>query len=303
MIQIIPQRAIQTIIPMMDNIFVFDRQAVRQKRNRAAIHLNDHGFLVDWSMQQILSRLEDIKRTYSMALQVGNRAEIKEFADYKIDQLYTLDLAEKLYPNVQGDEELLPFASDSFDLVLSPLSLHNTNDLPGVLSQIQYCLKPDGLFIASMLGGETLYELREIMNKVELSMFGGIQPHVAPFADMPQIGSLMQRAGFNLPVIDSEKVTVTYDNAFKLMQDLRLMGEGNSMTARQKKFNRRDFFNMVTQEYDKKFNENGKIIATFEIIFLIGWAPHESQQTPLRPGSAKNRMAEALATNEGKLPC
>lgn len=297
------QRIARKITPMTDNIFVFDRNAIRAHRNRSAKHLKDHGFLIDWSLEQILSRLQDIKRQYPLALQIGHRAKISNITDYKIDQLYSLDLAEKLYADIQGDEELLPFAGNSFDLVLSPLSLHNTNDLPGVLSQIQYCLKPDGLFIASMLGGETLYELREIMNKVELNMFNGIQPHVAPFADMPQMGSLMQRAGFNLPVIDSEKITVTYDNAFKLMQDLRLMGESNSLKSRQKNFNRREFFSKVAQEYDNKFNDNGKITATFEIIFLIGWAPHESQQKPLKPGSATGRLAEALETREKKLPC
>jgi len=288
---------------MTDNVFVFDRHAVRAHRNRSAKHLKDHGFLIKWSMDQILSRLTDIKRSYPLALQIGNRADIADIAKYNIDKLHTLDIAENLICNIQADEEILPFSAQTFDLVLSPLSLHSTNDLPGTLAQIQNCLKPDGLFIASMLGGETLYELREVMNRVELSMFDGIHPHVAPFADMPQMGALMQRAGFNLPVIDSEKITVTYDNVFKLMQDLRLMGEGNTITNRYKKMSRRDYFQAVAEAYNEKYNEDGKIIATFEIIFLIGWAPHESQQKPLKPGSAQKTMAEALGVNEEKLPC
>ena len=223
---------------------------------------------------------------------------------FGIEKLYTLDIAEKLSPQIQADEELLPFAPSSFDLILSPLNLHTTNDLPGTLSQIKNTLKADGLLIASLLGGETLYELRQVMSEVEMELADGISPRVAPFADMPQIGALIQRAGFNLPVIDSEKITVTYENAFKLMQDLRLMGEGNALLQRTKNLTGKEFFARVNEKYSKNFSEEDRrIIATFEVIFLIGWAPHDSQQKPLRPGSAKNRLSDALKTNEEALPC
>ena len=152
--------------------------------------------------------------------------------------------------------------------------------------------------------GETLYELRQIMNHVELTTTGGVTPRIAPFADLQQMGTLMQRAGFNLPVIDFEKITVTYDNIFALMKDLRLMGESNSMIARKKYFTPRSFFQQCGEAYAEKFAEDdGRIVATFEIIFLSGWKPDASQQKPLKPGSAQSRLADALNTREGELPC
>ncbi len=285
---------------MTDNIFVFDRNIIRTKRNRAANHLKEHGFLFDWAATQISERLDVIKKDFPLALQIGNRTNKINIPNSKI---ITFDNASNLNADILGEEEILPFQKNSFDLVVSPLNLHSVNDLPGALSQINHCLKPDGLFIATLFGGETLYELRQIMNDIELSQTGGMHPRIFPFADLPQMGALMQRSNFNLPVIDSEKITVTYDNAFKLMKDLRLMGEGNSIIDRQKKFTSRQFFQDVAVQYADKFNEeNGRIKATFEIIFVLGWKHHKSQQKPLRPGSAKNRLSEALATSEEKLP-
>lgn len=284
---------------MTNNIFVFDRKIIRQNRSRAAAHLNDHGFLIDWSMDQILMRLQDIKREFKSALQIGCRTK-----KIKIENLITLDNAENLKPDILAEDEILPFAPESFDLIISPLNLHTTNDLPGALAQIKAALKPDGLFIAALLGGETLYELRDVMNKAEMELSGGLSPHVAPFADMPQMGALMQRAGFNLPVIDSEKITVTYNNALKLMEDLRRMGEGNALIQRKKKFSTRQFFAKINQDYAEHYSEaDGRICATFEIIFVIGWSPHDSQQKPLKPGSATARLADVLVANEEKLPC
>lgn len=289
---------------MTNDIFVFDRTIVRQKRNRCAPHLEKHGFLVDWSMDQISSRLQDIKRKFPTALQIGCRSHKIDVEEFGIENLYTLDIAENLSPDIHADEELLPFAAESFDIIFSPLNLHTTNDLPGTLSQIKHALKADGLFIAAMLGGETLYELRQVMNDVEMELSNGVTPRISPFADMPQMGALMQRAGFNLPVIDSEKITVTYDSTFKLMEDLRLMGEGNALIERTKKSETKEFFSRVNALYlEQHAEEDGRIKATFEIIFLIGWSPHESQQKPLRPGSAKMRLADALNTKEGSLPC
>ncbi len=284
---------------MINNIFVFDRSIIRRNRNRSADKLKQHSFLVDWSMDQIKSRLDDIKREFPTVLQIGCRAAEDLQDQYGIKDLYTLDIAEKLKPNIQADEELLPFDKESFHLIYSPLNLHTTNDLPGVLSQIKSTLKPDGLFIASLLGGETLYELRDSMNRVELEMTGGNSPHIFPFADMPQMGALMQRAGFNLPVVDSEKITVTYDNVLKLMEDIRGMGEGNALMERKKTFSNYNYFGRVIQDYAAHYAEDdGRVKATFEIIFIIGWTPHDSQQKPLRPGSAQNRLADALETKE-----
>lgn len=280
----------------MNNILVFDRKAIRQKRNRCASDIKEEGFLFDWSAKEIQSRLEDIKRDFSCSLNIGARGAL--------DTTYTIDLAENLNPDIQADEELLPFASNSFDLITSNLSLHATNDLPGTLIQIKNTLKPDGLFIATLFGGETLYELRQSLQQAEMELTGGINPRVAPVADLQQMGALMQRAQFSLPVIDSEKITVTYDNIFKLMLDLRAMGENNTLIERSKNLSSKTLFAKANEIYQQNFSEpDGKIQATFEVIFLLGWAPHESQQKPLRPGSAKNRMADALKSTEEKLPC
>lgn len=289
---------------MTNDIIVFDRDIVRQNRNRSVAKLKDHNFLFDWSINQIKKRLSDIKREFPLALQIGCRHDMPDLSSHGVKKIITTDIAEQLNPDIQADEEFFPFASNSFDLIYSALNLHTTNDLPGTLIQIKSALKADGLFIATILGGETLYELRDSMNQIELNLTGGIHPHIAPFADMPQMGNLMQRAGFALPVIDSEKITVTYDNALKLMQDLRFMGEGNALKDRKKKFSNYNYFGQVIQDYAQKYSEpDGRIRATFEIIFLLGWAPHESQQKPLKPGSAKNRLSDALKTSEEKLPC
>lgn len=203
--------------------------------------------------------------------------------------------------SIFADEEFLPFANESFDLVLGTLNLHTVNDLPGALLQIRKSLKPDGLFLASMLGGETLYELRQVMTQAEMNTRGGISPRIAPFADKQQMGALLQRAGFNLPVVDSDIITVTYDNIFKLFHDLRYMGEGNAIAARDKTPPGKKLFMEAARLYQEQFaGADGRITASFEIIFLTGWAPHSSQQKPLRPGSAETSLADALSTREIK---
>ncbi len=289
---------------MTNNILVFDRDILRQKRNRCAPHLNEHGFLIDRSMNQITERLAEIKRKFPTSLQIGARTTFPDKERFGIKDLYTLDIAEKLSPKIQADEEYLPFAAESFNLIISPLNLHTINDLPGSLAQIKRALKPDGLFMATLFGGETLHELRTIMSKAEIEIKNGISPRIAPFADMQQMGALMQRAGFTLPVIDSEKITVTYDHPSKLMKDLRYMGESNALLSRSKKAMGKEFLNKIYEQYSNHFSEkSGLITATFDIIFLTGWSPHESQQKPLRPGTAQNKLAEALNVNEGILPC
>ena len=280
----------------MNDILVFDRKAIRQKRNRCAPNIKENGFLFDWCTNEINNRLADIKREFTQSLSIGTRGTT--------NTTYSIDLAENLKPDIQADEEFLPFAANSFDLIISNLNLHGTNDLPGTLIQIKNTLKPDGLFIATLLGGETLYELRQSLQQAEMELTGGITPRVSPVADLQQMGALMQRAQFTLPVIDSEKITVTYDNIFRLMGDLRAMGESNTLIERKKNLCGKALFAKTEEIYRQNFVEaDGKIRATFEIIFLLGWAPHESQQKPLRPGTAKQRMADALQVKEEKLPC
>lgn len=285
-----------------NDIIIFDRQLIRKLRTRAQPKLNNHGFLIDWARDQLLSRMDFINREFKTALQIGSRTDLNAKLIKGNCDLFVSDCIKpnhKNYPSILCEEDFLPFAENSFDLVISPLNLHTVNDLPGALSQIKTCLKPDGLFLAAMLGGETLYELRDVMTKAEMEITNGLHPRVAPFADMPEMGSLMQRAGFNLPVIDSEIVTVTYDNIFKLMHDLRYMGESNALLERSKSMNNRTLLMKAAEIYQDLYSEDdGRIKATFEIIFLAGWKPHQSQQKPLKPGSAQNRLADALNTEE-----
>ena len=295
------------------DIFVFDPATARAKRNRIAENFDDYNFLFDWSGRHLLDRLSDIKREYPSALIMGMR-QGKDFfgtiaRDERLHHITALEYSDAFVNaplpaslhKVQAYEELLPFAASSFDLILCNLGLHGLNDLPGTLAQIKRSLRPDGLFLASMLGGQTLHELKSCLLEAELEITGGISPRVAPFADKQDMGALMQRGGFALPVIDSEMITVTYENAFKLFADLRGMGETNSLTQRQKSIPPRALFLRAAEIYAQKFAEDdGRIVASFDIIFLLGWAPHESQQKPLQPGSAKTRLAEALGTEEIK---
>jgi len=281
---------------MTDTPQIFDRKILRQKNKRAAKNFDNHRFLYDFGFSQLEDRLKIIKKDFKSIIQIGAFG-------HHINNALTLDSCSSLCPDIIADEECLPFKENSQDLIISNLNLHATNDLPGVLSQIKYALKPDGLFIASILGGETLYELRDVMQSVEIEHNSGITPRIFPFADMQQMGALMQRAGFNLPVIDNEKVTVTYEEPFKLFHDLRYMGQSNIISTRRKNFTSRQFFMDVVQKYQDKYSEDdGRIVATFEVIFILGWKPHDSQQKPLPRGSAKNRLADALNTKEGNLP-
>jgi SAM-dependent methyltransferase len=226
----------------------------------------------------------------------------------KITHIVTTDLAPEMLAQTKGlrvcaDEEQLPFADKSFDLIISALSLHWVNDLPGALIQIRRALVPDGLFMGAMFGGETLTELRQALAEAEIECEGGLSPRVSPFADLRDMGGLLQRAGFALPVVDSDRVTVTYGNPLKLMAELRGMGETNALIERRRTPMRRTTLMRAAAIYSEKFGlPDGRIPATFEITMLAGWSPHESQQKPLRPGSAKAKLADVLGTVEYKAP-
>lgn len=282
-------------------ITVFDRAQIARQRNRSLQAPANHTFLIDWTMDQIVERMNVVKRTFPIALQIGARGKPFEKTAAGVENLIICDSVSmrKKENLVLCEEDFLPFKESSLDLVVSALNLHTVNDLPGALLQIRKALKPDGLFVAGILGGETLHELRTCLQEAELELTGGISPRVAPFADKPQMGALLQRAGFSLPVVDSEIVTVTYGSIFNLMHDLRWMGEGNAIQNRKKTFTPRRLFLRAAELYAQKFAEpDGRIFASFEIIFLLGWAPHESQQKPLRPGAAQSRLADALGTVE-----
>ena len=193
----------------------------------------------------------------------------------------------------------MPFGDGTLDLVVSALALQFVNDLPGTLVQIRRALKPDGLFLAALLGGETLTELRQAFAAAESEVEGGASPRVAPFADLRELGALLQRAGFALPVTDVDRLTVRYDSVFGLMHDLRRMGATNALFARRRTPLRRATLMRMAEIYAQRFADaDGRVRATFEIVWLSGWAPHPSQQQPLKPGSAKARLADALGTHE-----
>ncbi len=285
---------------------VFDRKRVRRNRERCRKKFTSHGFLFDWSARELGERLLLINRNFLKAVFLGSRA-VQSIAipKGKIGSAVVMDsclpYSSLPFPSVVADEESLPFAAGNLDLLLSNLTLHTVNDLPGALIQIKRSLKPDGLFLAAMFGGETLHELRACLMEAEMELRGGISPRVAPFADKQQAGALLQRAGYALPVVDSEILTVTYPNLLALMRDLKGMGESNALAHRDKSFTGKNLFIRAEEIYRQRYGEaDGRLRASFEILFLIGWAPHYSQQKPLRPGSAEHSLADALSTEEIK---
>ncbi len=295
---------------MMDGMNVFDRRLVRLHRDRAATGLEQHDFLFRATAERLADRLDDTTRRFpraldlgchggEMAAALGGRAGIEMLVQCDLSPAMARRAAANGRPTLAADEEALPFAAGAFDLVLSNLSLHWVNDLPGALLQIRAALRPDGLFLAAMLGGETLSELRDALMEAELAESGGISPRVSPFADLRDAGALLQRAGFALPVVDGDRLTVRYADMFRLMRDLRGMGESNAVQTRHGRFTRRAVLLQAAEIYRRRHGgSDGRLPATFQVIHLTGWTPHESQQQALRPGSARSRLAEALGTKE-----
>jgi NADH dehydrogenase [ubiquinone] 1 alpha subcomplex assembly factor 5 len=286
---------------------LFDRRLLRSRRDRAAASFQRHDFLFAHAAGEIADRLGAVLHEFPLVLDLGAHGGLlgDRLASLpSIGRVIQAAPSEALArgckpPRLVADEELLPFADQSLDLVVSALSLQSVNDLPGTLVQIRRALKPDGLLMAALLGGDTLSELRQVLIEAELETVGGASPRVAPFADIREAGALLQRAGFALPVIDSETLTVTYAGLTALAHDLRGMGGGNVLTDRSRKAMPRRSFALAETLYRDRFGmANGRIPATFEIIYLSGWAPAESQPKPLKPGSARTRLADALHTEE-----
>jgi SAM-dependent methyltransferase len=285
----------------MSTPLVFDRPLVRRRLARA-LKQGYADFLLVRTVEDLEERLSTVLRTFSFAIDVGTPTPVAAEAlrrNGRADTVIRLSSAPEA-GSVLGDEERLPFSGERFDLAVSLLALHGVNDLPGSLIQIRRALKPDGLFIGALLGGSTLTELRQAMTQAEAEIEGGVSPRVAPLADLRDIGGLLQRAGFALPVTDSDMVRVRYADAFALMQDLRRMGLTNALHDRRRTPLRRATLMRTAEIYAERFGDpDGRIPATFEIVWLSGWTPHESQQKPLRPGSAKTRLADALGVKEG----
>jgi SAM-dependent methyltransferase len=289
---------------------IFDRELLRRRRQRAAPRMAAHAFLLDRFMDEVDERLSLIQRTFSRALVLGAHggAMGASLRRRGVASVVEMESTDALLPSdpalrVLADEEALPFADQSFDLIVAPLTLQFANDLPGALLQIRRCLQPDGLFLGGLFGGATLHELRRAWLEAEAEVAGGASPRVAPFADVRDLGGLLQRAGFALPVADADSVRVRYASAFALMQDLRAMGAGNVLADRRRVPVSRALLMRVSGIYADRFADPvGRIPATFEMLVMTGWAPHDSQQKPLQPGSAKTRLADALGTVERVLP-
>ena len=285
---------------MTESPIIFDRLLQRRRRSRAAA--SPANFLLDHVAGELADRLSVVLRRFDLGIDLGTPGDAVRVALRRlgaVGMIVGADVIARDKPFVVADEEALPFRDASLDLVVSGLALHSANDLPGVLAQISRALRPDGLFLAALLGGETLIELRQAFAEAESEIDGGASPRVAPFADLRQLGALLQRAGFALPVTDVERVTVRYSSAFDLMHELRRMGAANTLVARRRVPLRRTTLMQMGDIYARSFADaDGRIRATFDIMWLSGWAPHPHQQLPLKPGSAKARLADALGTRE-----
>jgi SAM-dependent methyltransferase len=293
---------------------IFDRALHRKRLDRAAPRFAEADFLKRRAAEDAVARLEAILRDFPRAVDLGARdgafarALAQSDAAQRVGLLVEADLSGAMLAGregirVQACEERLPFAPGSLDLVVSTLALHWTNDVVGALIQIRRALRPDGLFIGSFLGGSTLIELRQAMMAAEAELLGGAGSRVSPFADAFDAAGLMQRSGFALPVADVDRVSVRYAHPLALMADLRRMGETNVLAERHPKPLTRALIARACELYaERHAGADGKVSATFEILTLTGWAPHESQQKPLRPGSAKMRLADALGVSETRVP-
>ncbi len=297
-----------------------DRATFRRQRERAGIVWREYydmnsipegkpdpegpDFLVREVAARLCDRLLDFNRSFETALDIGcHLGQISEaLPPSRIDRLYACDYSETMVRQggalttcFVADEESLPIASQCMDLIVSCLDLQWVNDLPGCLAQIRQALKPDGLFLAAIIGGDSLTELRKTMLVAESEISGGVSPRILPMIDIRDAGALLQRAGFALPVVDVDEITFQYPDPFALMKELRGLGWQNALTARRRNFTGRTTFERMAELYFRDFaNPNGGIPATFQILYLTAWAPHESQQKPLKPGSGNMPLGDAL---------
>ncbi len=290
---------------------IFDEQLLRDRKRRAAPGCLDHDFLLKRVADDLLERLSIVRRAFPLAADIGayhgvlgNRLK----GTSGIEQVLFTETSPDLVARCEGlrivaDPQALPFAAHALDLAVSGLSLQLVNDLPGTLLQIRRALKPDGLFLAAVLGGRALFELRDAWLSAEAEIYRAASPRVAPFADVRDLGGLLQRAGFALPVVDSETVEVTYATPLDLMREIKAMGMSNPLAERRRIPVTRTLLLRAAEIYADRYSRpGGRITATFEILTMTAWAPHDSQQKPLRPGSAGARLADALGVTENPLP-
>ena len=289
---------------------IFDTALARRRLARAIATGAPADFLLSHATEELVERLATITRTFPLVGDIGTpgphlaAALVTRDPDARVVRVAPLVSASREDGplEITGSCEALPLAEGRFDLLVSALALQGANDLPGTLLQIRRALKPDGLFLGAIVGGQTLHELRAVLTEAEAEITGGASPRVAPFADVRDMGGLLQRAGLALPVADSEALTVRYDNLFALMADLRAMGATSTLVTRDRRPTRRAIFLRAAQLYAARFADaDGRIRATFEIVSLAGWAPHESQQKPAPRGSGRVSLADALRDRTDRL--
>lgn len=286
---------------------VFNQPLLRQRLARAARGDGPGNFLIQRVTEDIALRLGLIKREFALCALFG------DYSSYMTPMLEALPnignvfssgvtapgIPSSFRPHMIATEEHVPLAPESINLAISPLTLQFANDLPGALIQLKRSLKPDGLFIAAFLGGDTLIELRDALLSAETDIRGGAGMRIHPRVDIRDLGALLQRAGFALPVVDSDRMTVTYRSTLHLMHDLRALGLSNVLNQSTGLPLNRSILARLEEVYKQRYPAaNNRIRATFEVIYLTGWAPHDSQQRPLKPGSAQTRLADALKTHE-----
>jgi SAM-dependent methyltransferase len=285
---------------------VFDRAAVCRNLRRAQ-RLGPATFLIDRAAEDLCDRLSAVVRRFELAVDLASPTDAVRRRLRGTNLVSTIiavaDPAAAPAPKddltIVADAEALPLREDSLDLVVSALALQFVNDLPGTFVQVCRALKPDGLFLAALIGGDSLTELRQAFAAAESEREHGASPHVAPFADVRAVGMLLQRAGFALPVTDVEKLVVRYESPFGLMHDLRRMGATNALAERRRLPLKRGTLLRMAEIYAERFSDpDGRVRASFDIVWLSGWKQHPGQQQPLRPGSAKARLADALGTLE-----
>ncbi|HMO29090.1 methyltransferase domain-containing protein [Enterovirga sp.] len=278
----------------------FDRALARRRLRRALAAGRYPAFLLERAAEDLAERLAAVTRRYGCGIDLGSPVPLALGPMRGLcERVFRLAPEGAEAADLVGDEEALPFAEQSAGLVVSLLALQGANDLPGSFVQVRRVLEPDGLFLACLLGGESLTELRQSFAAAEAELEGGVSPRIAPFADIRALGSLLQRAGFALPVVDLDRAVVRYRTPFGLMDDLRAMGWANALAERRRTPLRRATLMRAAEIYGERFADaDGRVRATFDLVWLSGWAPHESQQKPLRPGSARARLADALGVPE-----
>lgn len=280
---------------MEDNSVIFNRPLYRMRRSRAAVKWPEHDFLKREAALRLADSLDDMKRTFPFALDLGcHRGELSQALRGRVGTLVGCDFAAAMSPQIVCDEECLPFAANTFDLVISALALHHVNDLPGTLIQILGSLKPDGLFLAILPGAGSLSELRASITGASAEHGFALSPRLSPLIEVRDGGALLQRAGFALPVVDSDRITVEYDSPFRLMEDLHGMGESNVLMEQRKTLASRAHLALIAEYYRSHFGRGGTVPASFEFITLTGWKPHPSQPQAVRRGSGKVHLKQVL---------